>query len=277
MATLDWMKFSICNEIFEGWALADTFAFAKKVGYDAIEIAPFTQARDVRRIDKERRRAIRQMATDSGMGISAIHWVLVQTEGLHLTSPDPVVRSRTARYFVDLVDFGADIGAPAMVVGSPRQRSLQAGVTADLGWAWAEEVFRPAVKHAEERDFVICFEPLAPAETNFINTAAEARRFADLFRSRSMDIILDVKAMSSEEMPVPDVIRASGGRFGYFHANDSNLRGPGFGEVDFGPIAGALREVGYSGTVSVEVFKFEEGAEVIATRSREYLRRVFGE
>jgi len=41
------------------------------------------------------------------------------------------------------------------------------------------------------------------------------------------------------------------------------------------PLAAALREVGYDGTVSVEVFKFEEGAEAIATQSIEYLKRTF--
>jgi sugar phosphate isomerase/epimerase len=33
--------------------------------------------------------------------------------------------------------------------------------------------------------------------------------------------------------------------------------------------------VGYNGYASVEVFKFEEGAEAIATKSIEYLRRAF--
>ena len=61
----------------------------------------------------------------------------------------------------------------------------------------------------------------------------------------------------------------------YFHANDRNLKGPGFGDVDFTPIAGALRAAGYDGVVSVEVFKFEEGPEAIATRSLEYLKKVF--
>jgi len=36
-----------------------------------------------------------------------------------------------------------------------------------------------------------------------------------------------------------------------------------------------LREVNYDGFVSVEVFKFEEGPEVIASRSIEYLKRIF--
>lgn len=270
------MKFAICNEIFQGWSLPDTFAYARKAGYDAVEIAPFTVARSVNDLSPGKRTEIREMAAAAGVGISAIHWVLVQTEGLHVTSPDPVVRARTARYFMDLVDFGADLGAPAMVVGSPKHRQLLPGVSAAQGWEWAAEVFRPAVTRAVERKLTICFEPLAPTETNFINAAAEARRFADLFASPAMSILLDVKAMSAETKPVSQVIRDSGGRFDYFHANDSNLKGPGFGEVDFHPIAAALREVGYDGTVSVEVFKFEEGPERIATESREYLRQVFG-
>jgi len=53
------------------------------------------------------------------------------------------------------------------------------------------------------------------------------------------------------------------------------LKGPGFGEVDFKPIATALKEVGYNGFVSVEVFKFEEGAEAIATKSIAYLKQTF--
>ncbi|KAB2667611.1 MAG: sugar phosphate isomerase/epimerase [Verrucomicrobia bacterium] len=271
------MKFAICNEIFDGWSLADTFAFARKAGYDAVELAPFTLGGPVTTIDAARRREIRGQAAAAGIAISGIHWVLVKTEGLHLTSPDEAVRARTARYFVELVDFCADVGGKFMVVGSPKQRQLLAGVTLPMGWQWAAEVFAPAVRRAEERGVTICFEPLAPSETNFVNTAAEAIRFARGFGSRAMSVILDVKAMSSEASPVPEVIRASRGGFAYFHANDSNLKGPGFGAVDFRPIGAALRAVGYDGYVSVEVFKFEEGAEAIATRSRAYLREAFGE
>lgn len=269
------MKFAICNEIFQGWTLPDTFAFAAKTGYDAVEIAPFTIARDVTTISTGQRKEIRELAAAKKIAISGIHWVLVQTEGLHLTHPDADVRERTGRYFSALVDFCADLGGEFIVVGSPKQRNLEEGVTVEQGTEWAAEVFRDAVKKAEDRQVTICFEPLAPSETNFINTAADAIRFIQRVPSPRFKIILDVKAMSSEELPIPEIIRASWPHFAYFHANDKNLKGPGFGEVDFAPIGAALKEVGYAGYASVEVFKFEEGAELIATKSLETLKRTF--
>jgi sugar phosphate isomerase/epimerase len=269
------MKFAICNEIFQGWEHGRAFQFAAQAGYDAIEIAPFTVAQDVATISQEERQRIRKLAREAGIAISGIHWVLVQTEGLHLTHPDASIRSRTAEYFKHLVDFCSDLGGETIVVGSPKQRNILDGVTREEAWKWAGEVFQPAVARAGEHGVTLCLEPLAPSETNFINTAAEAIHFVQQFQSDRFKIIIDVKAMSSESKPIPQIIRESWPHFAYFHANDSNLKGPGFGDVDFTPIAGALHEVGYDGYVSVEVFKFEEGPEVIATRSIEYLKRVF--
>lgn len=270
------MKFAICNEIFQGWTLPDTFAYARQAGYDAVEIAPFTVADRVTSVSAARRAEIRAQAAAAGVAISGIHWVLAHTEGFHLTHPDPAVRQRTAGYLAELVDFCADLGGQSMIVGSPKQRSLLPGVTFAQAWEWATEAFRPAVARAAERGVTICIEPLAPAETDFLNTFADAARFAGQFGSPAMSVILDVKAMSSEAQPVPDVIRSAAGRFAYFHANDPNLKGPGFGELDYRPVVAALRDAGYDGVVSVEVFRFDEGPEVIATRSRQYLRSVFG-
>ena len=270
------MKFGICNEIFQGWKIDDVFTYAARLGYDAVEIAPFTLAKHVTDIPPAERARIRAAAAQAGVAISGIHWVLVQAEGMYLTSPEAATRARTAQYFCDLADCCADLGGKVIVVGSPKQRSLLPGVTPEQGWAWAQEVFRPAVAVAERRGVTICFEPLPAEDTNFVNTAEEAVRFARGMGSPALQVILDVRAMSHEAKAVPQIIRESRGEFAYVHANDRNLKGPGFGDVDFGPIAAALRDVGYEGTVSVEVFKFDEGPEAIATRSLEYLKRVFG-
>ncbi len=268
------MKFAICNEMFQGWDLDDVWAYAKRIGYDAVEVAPFTLAENVEQISAEKRRQIRDRAAAVGIEIAGIHWVLVSPKGLYINTPDREVRERTARYFTALTHFCADLGGKVMVVGSPKQRDVMEGVSFEQAWEWAAETFRPAVQVAEERGVTICFEPLAPSETNFINTAADAIRFVQQIPSPAFRIILDVKAMSAEEKPIPQIIRESKGCFAHFHANDPNLKGPGMGELDFTPIFGALKEVGYDGYVSVEVFDFTDGAETIATRSLEYMRRV---
>jgi len=269
------MRFSICNEIFKGWKIEDIFSYAARIGYDGVEIAPFTLADSVTQLSAARRTEIREAAAHSKVFITGIHWVLVKPEGLYINHTDEAIRTRTATYFCDLVEFCADLGGKIMVVGSPKQRNILPGVSLEQAAAWAAETFRAAVKRAEDRGVTICFEPLAPAETNFINTAIDAIRFVERVPSPNFKIILDVKAMCSESKPIPQIIQESWPHFGYFHANDKNLKGPGFGDVDFKPIAAALKSVGYQGFVSVEVFNFDEGPEVIATKSLEYLRKTF--
>jgi sugar phosphate isomerase/epimerase len=269
------VRFAICNEIFQGWKLEDAFAFAAKAGYGAVEIAPFTIANSVTDVSADERQRTQQTAARNGIEIAGIHWVLVKPEGLHITHPDAGIRQRTTHYFCELVDFCADLGGKVMVVGSPKQRNAMPGVSSEQALDWAAATFQPAVAQAEAREVTICFEPLAPVETNLINTAADAIQFAERLDSRNFKIILDVKAMCSETKSIPQIIRESWPHFAHFHANDKNLKGPGFGEVDFKPIAAALKEVGYEGFVSVEVFNFDEGAETIATRSLEYLKSVF--
>ena len=269
------MKFDICNEIYQGWKMEDTLDHAARVGYAALEIAPFTLANSVSEISATERQRIRDLAARHQIAIAGLHWLLVKPEGLYLNHTDAGIRARTAKYFVELVDCCADFGGPIMVVGSPKQRNVLDGVSFQQAWDWTAGTFRDAVKRAEDRGVTICFEPLAPSETNFINTAADAIEFVKSFNSPNFKIILDVKAMSSEAKPIPHIIRESWPHFAHFHANDKNLKGPGFGDVDFKPIAATLREVGYEGFVSVEVFKFDEGAEAIASRSIEYLKQAF--
>ena len=271
------MKFAICNEIFQGWKIEDTLTYAAKVGYAGVEIAPFTLANSVNDISPSERRKIRETAARHGIEIAGIHWLLVKPEGLYINHPDRSIRERTADYFCDLVDFCADLGGTRMVVGSPKQRNVMSAVSPEQAWEWAAETFYYAVARGGTREVTLCFEPLAPVETNFINTAAEAIRFVQRLNSHNFKIILDVKAMCSESKPIPQIIRESWPHFAHVHANDRNLKGPGFGDVDYKPIAAALKEVGYQGFVSVEVFAFDEGAEAIATRSLAYLERVFAD
>jgi sugar phosphate isomerase/epimerase len=83
--------------------------------------------------------------------------------------------------------------------------------------------------------------------------------------------------MSSEPTPVAELIRKHGATAGHFHANDANLRGPGFGPIDFVPIFQALRSAGYERWVSVEVFDYTPDPETIARESIAYMQKCLDE
>src|SRR5215471_3774041 len=142
------MKFAICNEIFQSWKLEDVFAYAAKIGYDAVEIAPFTLATSVTDISARERERFRDAAAKNQIEIAGVHWVLVKPDGLYINHPDRDIRDRTSKYFRELVDFCADLGGTRMVVGSPKQRNLLPNVSFEQAREWAIDTFRGAVARA---------------------------------------------------------------------------------------------------------------------------------
>lgn len=38
------MRYSVCNEMFQGWEIADVFRSCAERGYDGVEIQPATEA-----------------------------------------------------------------------------------------------------------------------------------------------------------------------------------------------------------------------------------------
>jgi sugar phosphate isomerase/epimerase len=274
-----YMKFAICNETFGDRSFADTFSTIAKLGYTGVEIAPFTFAPhdepfDICKIRPKQFVEVRTMAEDAGLEVVGLHWLLAKTEGLYLTSPDPTVRCRTAVYLSKLAEVCADLGGKILVLGSPKQRNLLPGVSYADAEAYAVEVLHQAIRACHQYDVTIGLEPLGPADGNFMLTAQAAKHLMDMVGSPYCKLHLDVKAMSSEETPIHEIIRDNREWLVHFHANDPNLLGPGMGKTDFTPIFAALKDIDYRSWVSVEVFKYEPSPDQIARVSLEYMRKV---
>jgi len=271
------MKFAICNETFQDWPFERAFAFAAKCGYTGIEFAPFTMADDARDISATRREEVRRQADAAGLEVVGLHWLLAKTTGYYLTSPDALVRRRTAAYVQDLARLCVDLGGSRMIFGSPQQRNLLPGVTLEDATDYAAEVVMESLPVLEETGVTLCMEPLGPAEGDFLVTSAQAVRLIERIGQPNCRLILDCKAMSSESDSIPELIRRHARLLAHFHANDPNRQGPGFGELDFVPILAALGKVDYQGWVSVEVFDYSPGVERLARESIENLEIALAE
>lgn len=270
------MRLAICNETFSDRSVQEGFRLAAEIGFTGIEIAPFTlseelsanaELSDVRSLSTQARDLTKQAAMDAGLEIVGLHWLLAKTKGLYLTSPDVAVSKNTASYLVALAELCYDLGGKILVLGSPQQRNLLAGVSHEQAEEYAANVLSDAIRYFEDHGLTIALEPLGPTEGDFMNSAASAVRLIERVGSASCRLHLDVKAMTSEDQPIPEVIRTNAQYLHHFHANDPNLLGPGMGDIEFAPIIKALRDVQYDGWISVEVFKYEPSREEIARKS----------
>jgi sugar phosphate isomerase/epimerase len=262
------MKFGICNELFEGWDFARVCKTVKEIGYDGLEIAPFTLAPTITDLPAWRLRELRAIVEDSGLETIGLHWLLAKTDGFYLTSPDAATRRATAHYLVSLAEATQALGGSVMVFGSPKQRDLLPGVDIHRAMDWAAEVFSAALPAIGACGVDLCLEPLAPSETNFLNTIAQANDLIRRVDHPHFLLHLDVKAQSADPAgSVAELFAKYAPEAGHVHVQDPNLQGPGMGEVDFGPIVRALAASGYERWVSVEVFDYAPGAEETAVRS----------
>ena len=272
------MKFAICQELYVDWDWSRQCAFSAEVGYTGLEVAPFTLAPRITEVSAERRREMRRQAEDAGLQIIGLHWLLAKTEGLHLTTSNAAVRRATADYLIELGKACADLGGSLMVFGSPFQRNIEQGMSAEQAYANAAEVFRDCLPACADRGVRICMEPLTKKETNFVNTCAEAVELIRLVDRPNFVLHQDVKAMlGAETEPIPVLIERYRDVLGHFHVNDTNQLGPGMGDTDYHPIFEALLKTQYDGWVSVEVFDYSPGPETIARESLEYMQRTLAQ
>lgn len=278
------MKIALCNEVLMPLPFQDQCRLAAGMGYDAIELAPFTVADDPSRMTDEQARQIASIARDHGLTISGLHWLLVAPDGLSIASPDAKARLRTTHVMERLVDICAVMGGRYLVHGSPRQRSVPEGSNFEQTWERARDCLTHAAARARDRNVVYCIEPLSTGETDVINTVAQAMRMVTEIDSPGFKTMVDCSAAGQvEKESVADLISrwAPTGHIAHIQVNDPNRRGPGQGAMSFGPIlrsVHAMRQAGhYHGVLAVEPFDYQPDGPGCAAYSLGYLRGILQE
>jgi sugar phosphate isomerase/epimerase len=271
------MKFALCNEVLADMTFERQCAYAAALGYDGLELAPYTVGgAEPHRMDGARRRDIRRLAKDAGLSIDGLHWLLVKPEGLSITSSDPDTRARTLDVMRGLVDLCAELGGSYLVHGSPAQRRLPDGPDAAEARKRGVDAFAAIAPHAEKAEVVYCVEALAPPAANFVTSIAEAAEIVRAIGSKALRTMIDCSATGASGLDIASVAEAwlPTGLIGHVQVNDRNRRGPGQGEDRFAPFFAALKRHRYDRIVAVEPFDYVPDGAGAAARAIGYLRGI---
>ena len=269
------MQISLCNEVLRELDFPGQCTLAKALGYDGLELAPFTLGHQPHRLVGVRRTQLRRIAQDHGLEITGLHYLLLAPEGLSITSRDEGVRTRTLDVMRRLIELCADLGGRILVHGSPKQRAIEPGDSRESALARAREAFAAIAKDAEQAGVTYCIEPLAPSETPLINTVEEAAAMVDAIGSPALRTMIDVCAAgNAESVALPELLERwlPSGKVAHIHLNDPNRRAPGQGRLRFGPILRALERQGYAGLAAVEPFVYQPDGPTAAARAIGYLQ-----
>jgi D-psicose/D-tagatose/L-ribulose 3-epimerase len=269
------MRIALCNEVLAGMPLERQCEYAAGLGYDGLEIAPFTLDASPEKISTAEAAKIRRVVEASGLVVTGLHWLLVKPDGLSLTDPDASVRGRTIEVMLRFTALCAELGGAVLVHGSPKQRQIAPGETPATALARLRDGLAQAASAAGKAGVIYCIEPLSRRETSLVNTIAEA---ADLVRSIDhphLRTMIDCSAAGQTEAEsIPSLIDRwlPTGLIAHLQVNDPNRRGPGQGEMKFAPILAALKRHGYAGTIAVEPFDYSPDGPGVAAFSSGYLR-----
>jgi sugar phosphate isomerase/epimerase len=268
------MTYALCNEVIRELPFAAQCELAARLGYDAIELAPFTLSDQPHLMDAPNLREVKAAAADAGIAIASLHWLLVAPAGLSITSADAATRDRTVEVMRRMIGICAELGGMALVHGSPAQRQLPAGQKAEARRRGAD-CFAAIADDAVAAGVTYCIEALAPDETNFINTIAEAAAIVDAIGSPNVQTMIDCCAAGQAEAQSPAELIdrwLPSGHIAHVQVNDRNRRGPGQGTDTFAPVLAALRRHNYTGAIAVEPFDYHPDGATAAARAIGYLR-----
>ena len=232
--------------------LPDAFAQAAALGFDAVEIFPpaadAAELGDVPALMERHRLRVAAVGTGAG-------WV---ARRLTLTHADATVRAKARAFIGAIIDAAGLLGAPA-IIGSMQGR-WEGAVDREQALGWLAEGLAELGERAGRQGVPLLYEPLNRYETNLFNRLGETAAWLRTLPARNVKLLADLFHMNIDEADTPAALREAGDLVGHVHFADSNRRAIGFGQTRVEPIIAALREIGYAGYLSAEVFPLPDAA-----------------
>ena len=301
------MKLGFVSAILPDFSLEELFSLANSLGYQSIEVMCWPPGKSERRyagvshldvdnLDEKRLDQVRELQRANGVSISSLGYYP------NPLSNDPAEREVAIRHVRKVIDASAALGLGLITTFIGRNP----GKTVDENWPLFLETWKPLVAYAEERGVRIGIEncPMLftdnewPGGKNLATSPATWRRMFESIPSPHFGLNFDPSHMIWQQMDYIAPLYEFRDRLFHVHAKDARIdraaldthgvlsppilwhtpKLPGLGDVRWGAFFGALSDIGYSGTVAVEVEDraYERSIELRKTSlmlSERYLRQ----
>lgn len=239
----------VSNIAWPAEADSEAFAILRANSVGSIEVAPTRIWPQWQNIDPQ---SLRRQMADAGFAISSLQAMLFQKPELRLFGSD-LDRIELLDHLSLCADITASLGAKVAVFGAPKNRDRGA-LDLDEAFGVATAFFAKAGQHYASRGVMIGFEA-NPASygCNFATTAREAARLVRAVASPGFQLHLDTACMYLAGESAAELIRENADIVCHFHASEPNLGTFHAPAANHQAAAQSLREIGYRGTVVLEM------------------------
>jgi D-psicose/D-tagatose/L-ribulose 3-epimerase len=216
----------------------------KAAGYEGVELPMFNLDLDYAALGKK--------LDDLGLARTA---VTIRNEPDNPISPDKSVRDAGVALTCKTLDCCAAAGVETLI--GPYHSAIGvfsgAGPTQDE-WKWGVESMQRVAEHAAKVNVKLGVESLNRFECYFLNTIADATRFAHEVDNDICGVMYDTFHSNIEEKCIAGAIQAAGDKLCHVHISENDRSTPGEGIIRWKDNFDALVESGYDGWLVVEAF-----------------------
>lgn len=173
---------------------------------------------------------------------------------VNIASPNVRMRQRSVEIFKQVADVAEELGAPLMFLTTGRGLMDTAR---KVTWERSVQGVREVVNYAASRGVTCVLEPLQPHESDLVNSLSDLVMFLSDVDDDRLKVVLDTVAMATAGDTVDEYFNTFGERIGHVQFVDGTPGGHlawGEGNLPLADYARTIRNFGYRGKVSFEVF-----------------------
>lgn len=284
------MKLAFSSNAFRAHSLEDTIAALAGIGYEGLEIMadrPHAWPPD---LTPERISAIRSALGRHRMQVSNVNAFMMCAYRDPATGragtfqwpswidPDPAVREARIRHTIAAVDLAAALGARTVSTqpggpptGEDREEECR---------RFAEGLGR-AAERGRRQGVLVCVEPepglLIQRGAEYVDFVSRTATF------EGVGLNFDIGHFFCVGEDPSELLRTVGRHVAHVHLEDIGADRvhfhlpPGEGVLNFRAVFAALKEIGYQGWVTVELYPFQENPAEVARRAFEAIRPIMEE